>query len=137
MTGVLQGILVLRPELFNIFTVGKMDNGTECTLSKFADDTKLCGAVNTLEGRDAIWRDLDRLDRTCVNLMNNKNTGKHVHQGRGTPKHKYRLGGERQQGLGLLLDEYLGMSQTCALAAQRRVLSWAAPKAVWLTGQER
>jgi len=35
--------------LFNIF-VGNMDSGIECTLSKFADSTKLRDAVNTLEG---------------------------------------------------------------------------------------
>jgi len=52
MTGIPQGS-ILGLALFCIFVSG-MDSGIECTISKFAGDTKLCGVVNTLEGRDAI-----------------------------------------------------------------------------------
>ncbi|RMC04156.1 hypothetical protein DUI87_18974 [Hirundo rustica rustica] len=84
---------VLGLILFNVF-VGDMDSGIECTLSKFADDTKLCGVVNMLEGRDGIQRDLDRLERwICANLMKfNKAEFKVLHLYCGNSRHIYTLG---------------------------------------------
>ncbi|GAB0193755.1 cAMP-dependent protein kinase inhibitor alpha [Grus japonensis] len=104
-----------------------MDSGIECALSKFTDDTKLCGEVNTLEGRDAIQRDLDRFERWArVNHMKlHEAKCKVLHMIRCNPKHNYRLGREwmesspAEKDLGVLVGEKLNMTQQCVLAAQK------------------
>ncbi|GAB0205759.1 hypothetical protein GRJ2_003041500 [Grus japonensis] len=94
--------------------------------SKFADDTKLCGVINTLEGRNAIQRDLDGLERGGLCELEEVQ-GQVQGPARGSAQSQVQLQAGREwiesspeeKDLGVLIDGKLNMSRQCALAAQK------------------
>ncbi|KAF4790485.1 hypothetical protein TURU_140640 [Turdus rufiventris] len=56
---------ILSPVLFNNF-INDLDTGLEEIPRKFANDRKLGGAVDSLKGREALQKDLDKLESWAI-----------------------------------------------------------------------
>ncbi|RMB92466.1 hypothetical protein DUI87_31108 [Hirundo rustica rustica] len=126
---------VLLPELLNI-SINDMDRGMEGTLSKLTDNTKLFGAVNTLEGMDAIQTDLGKFKGlACAKFKFSKAKCNVLYLGQSNPRHKYRLSREKIGGSYKKKD-----SGNCSSPAMhpsqtsKPNVSWAVSKAAWTAG---
>ena len=115
---------VLGPVRFNIFN--DLDDGTEYTLSKFAD-VKLGGVADMTESCVAIQRDLDRLEKQPNEdlMMFNRENCKVMHPGRNNPMHQHMSGPIQlehslaKKDLGVLEDNKMNVSQQCVLVAKK------------------
>ncbi|KAJ7406072.1 hypothetical protein WISP_136184 [Willisornis vidua] len=109
---------IVKPVLFSIF-ISDLDLGLEGG-SQFGDDTELGGGVDSLKDREALQRDLDKLENWATTNHVKFKKGKCwiLHLEWGNPGCSHRLGNEMlessamERDLGVLVDK-LNMSQQC------------------------
>lgn len=104
-----------------------LDTRFECTLRRFASDTKLSEAVQSLKGRESLQRDFDRWEFRAItkHMEFNKNKCQILHMRLCNIECTARLEDKRlgcspaERDMGVLVDCKLSMSQQCALVSKR------------------
>jgi len=73
-----------------------LDEGVECAVSKFVEDTKRRGAIDSLEGQEALLGDPDRLEHCAMinEIKFNKTKCWTLHLGQSNKRHEYKFGEE-------------------------------------------
>jgi len=108
---------ILGPILFNLF-ISDLDEGIECLLSKFDDDTQLERALDTPECHATIQKNLNKLERWTewTHLKFNEGKWRVLHLGSNNPMCQQRLGADllesssAEKNPGVLVDNGLTMS---------------------------
>ncbi|XP_042657593.1 uncharacterized protein LOC122154300 [Tyto alba] len=120
-------LVIVLSELPQEVFPSDLDEGIECTLREFAEDTELGGSADPLEGRQAPRRDLDGLERWAEadRVRFSKAQGRVPRLGHNSPARRGRLGAERRgssaagKDLGVLVDSRLDRSRQGGQGGQR------------------
>ena len=100
--------------------------------SAFADNTKLDGIANTLEDRNKLQSDLDRLEHWAENnrMKFNRDKCQVLHLGKRNQMHSYKMGDTwlsnttSKKDLGIVVDHKLNIS--VMWLQKKQMLFWAA-----------
>lgn len=118
---ILQGS-ILGLALFNLF-INNLDDGEQCTLRKFTDNTKLGGVAKSPKSHAVIQHNLDRLSDKNLKVQQGKLEV--LHMGKNNSRHQYMLwvtqteSSSSKKDLGVLVDTKMNISQQCALATKK------------------
>ncbi|RMB92383.1 hypothetical protein DUI87_31258 [Hirundo rustica rustica] len=121
-----------------------MDEGIESFIGKFADDTKLGACVDLLEGRRALQKDLEWLDRWAESnkMKFSESKCRVLHFGRSNPLKRYGLGKvwldstQEERDLGVLVPVAEHEPTSVPRWPRGPVASWPASGMVWPAGEQ-